>query len=105
MQQSSQSPTVSSSMAQRVARLGCATAFGGLMVFEWFRWPNGSPLLGPVGLIWYNGLGFTSLALCAISLAMLSAFLFRPNTVTGLISLLGGLNWVFWGVMAKGIGC
>jgi len=36
---------------------------------------------------------------------MLFAFLLEPHAVTALISLPGAVNWLFWGVMALGIGC
>ena len=88
-----------------LARLTCGGAFAALMVYEWNCWPNGSPLLGPLGIIWYNGSGAESLVLCAISLAMVFAFLFKPHAITAAISLLGGLNWLFWGVVGAGIGC
>jgi hypothetical protein len=74
------------------------------MVREWNRWPNGSPLLGPLGIIWHNGLA-EGLVPCAISLALLFAFLFRPHWITAMISVFGVLNWLFWGVVATGIGC
>ena len=105
MQEPLRSSSVSGLTAPWLARLGCPVAFGALMVIEWNRWPNGSPLLGPVGIIWYNGIGVESVVLCAISLAVLFAFLLKPHAVTALISLLGGMNWLFWGVMALGIGC
>ncbi|HEY7427928.1 MAG TPA: hypothetical protein VH682_27090 [Gemmataceae bacterium] len=80
-------------------------AFAALMVYEWNRWPDGSFLLGPFGLLWYYGFGCEGVALCAISLAMLFAFFLRPNSIMARVSLFGGMNWLFWGVMAQGIGC
>lgn len=88
-----------------IGRLIWAVAFLVLVVFEWNRWPNGTPLLGPLGMVWYNGIGRDSIVLCAVSLAMVFAFLFKPHTVTAVISVLGVMNWLFWGVLALGIGC
>ncbi len=88
-----------------IGRLMCAGAFLALMVFQWNRWPDGSPLLGPLGITWYNGIDGGTIVLCAISLVMVFAFLFKPHIVTAVISLLGAMNWLFWGVMALGIGC
>jgi hypothetical protein len=62
-------------------------------------------MLGPLGIIWYNGIGGESLALAALSLVALFAFLLKPHAATALISMLGVVNWLFWGVMALGIGC
>ena len=73
-----------------------------------YRGGKRSPLpasCAPVGIIWYNGIGVESVVLCTISLAMLFAFLLEPHAVTALISLPGAVNWLFWGVMALGIGC
>lgn len=87
------------------ARLACVGAFAAWMVFEWRQWPNGSPLLGPLGIMWYNGFDGESLVFTVISLAMLFAFLLKPHWITAVMTLLGGLNWLFWGVAAVGIGC
>lgn len=88
-----------------LVRLVCAAAFSALMTVEWKRWPDGSPLLGPLGIVWYNGIGMESAAICAISLAMLFAFPMKPGLITALVSLVGAVNWFFWGVVALGIGC
>ena len=87
------------------ARLAFGGAFAAWMTYEWKRWPNGSPFFGPIGMIWYGGASWASLILCAISLAMLLAFLLKPHTSTAVISVVGTINWLFWGVMADGIGC
>jgi hypothetical protein len=79
--------------------------FAGIQIFEWNRWPNGSALLGPLGIIWYNGLDAESLVFCVISVVLVLTFFFKPNAVTASISLFGVLNWYFWGIMAQGIGC
>lgn len=75
------------------------------MEYEWTRWPDGSLLLGPLGLIWYDGLRPDNLTLCGLSVAMVFAFLIRPHSASAAVSLLGVLNWLFWGVVALGIGC
>lgn len=101
----SRMPMKASPRGWMIVRLMCAAAFPASMVFEWRRWPDGSPLLGPLGIIWYNGIDGESIVLCAISLVMVFAFLMKPHMVTAVISLLGAMNWLFWGVMALGIGC
>ena len=86
-------------------RVACIVGFGGLMAWEWMRWPNGSRLLGPLGLIWY---GFTdpgTVLLSIISVLCVILVLLWPRWIACLISLLGLVNWVFWGMMAQGIGC
>lgn len=88
-----------------LARLMCGVTFVALMVFEWHRWPGGSPCLGPLGFIWHNGIDTENLVLCVISLAMVFAFVLKPHALTALISLLGGVNWLFWGSLALTIGC
>lgn len=75
------------------------------MFQEWRRWPNGSPVLGPLGLAWYGGFDWPTIVFCAISAVALLAFLLKPHPVTAFISILGALNWLFWGKMAEGIGC
>jgi hypothetical protein len=87
------------------ARLTCAGAFAALVILEWNRWPNVSPVLGPLGMLWYGGLDVQAIMFCAISLAILFAFLLKPHPMTAMISFLGAMNWLFWGVMALGIGC
>lgn len=88
-----------------VVRFTCVSVFVALMMFEWHRWPNGSPLLGPLGVLWYNGLRDYAWAYCLISIVALLAFLIRPHPITAAISLLGVINWLFCGLMAMGIGC
>jgi hypothetical protein len=74
------------------------------MAYEWYRWPDGSVFLGPLGLIWYNGLEIDGLIISAVSVCALFAFPVMPRSITAAISLFGMLNWVFWGFMALGIG-
>src|SRR5262245_19250835 len=105
MQQTFHLPGASRSSGLCLARVLCAGAFAALLIWEWSRWPNGSPLLGPLGIIWYNSISGESLALAALSLIALFAFLLKPHAATALISVLGVVNWLFWGVMALGIGC
>jgi hypothetical protein len=88
-----------------LARVTCGGVFVGSMAYEWTHWPNGSPVLGPLGMIWYGFVNGENLALCTISLAMLFAFLIKPHTITAAISLLGMVNWLFWGILAQGVGC
>jgi hypothetical protein len=88
-----------------IARLAFTVAFAALMLYEWMIWPNGSAFLGPLGLIWYNGITVESTALCAASLALVFAFIIRPHVVTAGLSMLGVVNWVALGELAKGIGC
>jgi hypothetical protein len=87
------------------ARLACTGAFAALMGYEWTHWPNGSPLLGPLGIVWYNGMDVATLVLCAGSLAMAFAFLLKPHPAMAVLSLLGGGNWWLWGVLAVSMGC
>jgi hypothetical protein len=75
------------------------------MIVEWTGWPNGSALLGPLGLIWYGGPDPCSLALCAALLTAIFASPFRPSVVTAVVSFLGLLAWIFFGNVALGIGC
>jgi hypothetical protein len=75
------------------------------MVYEWKHWPDGSPLLGPLGIIWYNGFDGEGFVLCVISVALVFTFFLKPHAVTTVLFLLGILNWLFWGIMAQGIGC
>lgn len=88
-----------------LVRLVFAAGFGALITAEWKSWPNGSPLLGPFGIVWYNGIGIESAAICAISLALLFAFPVKPGVITALVSFVGAVNWFFWGLVALGIGC
>jgi hypothetical protein len=88
-----------------LARFACGGLFGWLMVYEWNCWPNGTALLGPLGIIWYNGFRDQILVFCVVSLVALFAFLLKPNKLTAVISVIGLVNWLFWGVMALGIGC
>jgi hypothetical protein len=86
-------------------RLAIVGLFGVWMLVEWRIWPQGSALVGPLGAIWYNGTDLFTLALCAALLAAIFAFPFRPSVITALVSFLGLLVWIFFGYMAKGIGC
>ncbi|MFT3880328.1 MAG: hypothetical protein QM703_11790 [Gemmatales bacterium] len=88
-----------------MARLTLVPAFAVFIVFEWRRWPNGSQWLGPLGMLWYSGHDVSNLILVMISLVLLFAFLIKPHPLTALISMLGILNWTFWGMVAEGIGC
>ncbi len=88
-----------------LARITFGGAFATLMVFEWNRWPNGSAWLGPLGFVWYQFHDAKTLALCAISAAAVLAFFLKPHVITAVVSSFGLLNWLFWGVVAKGIGC
>jgi hypothetical protein len=92
-------------LALWLARVVFGGAFVALMLYEWSRWPNGRALLGPLGLVWYDHGSAEGLILYVLSIAMLFAFLLRPNGGMALVSLLGLLNRIFWGVMAEGIGC
>jgi hypothetical protein len=75
------------------------------LAYEWRRWPNGSAMLGPLGLVWYNGPTVGNLAYCAVGLALVLAYPMRPGALTAALSAFGLLLWVFLGVMAEGIGC
>jgi hypothetical protein len=88
--------------ALRVAATGSFTA---LMALEWSLWPNGSPLLGPLGIIWYNGADPCTLTITAFLLPVVFAFPLKPCLLTALLSLLGLMAWTFLGVIAIGIGC
>jgi len=88
-----------------MVRLTVSVAFPVLIIYEWKRWPNGSEWLGPFGMMWYNGFDVASLIIILVSLIMLLAFLIKPKPLTGLISMLGFINWIFWGMVAQGIGC
>ncbi len=105
MQLTSQKPIVPAWDWLWLARVTFILAFAALMIYEWNRWPNGSPLLGPIGVIWYNGFEEGIIVFCAISLIAVFACLLKPNEMTAAISFIGILNWLFWGVMALGIGC
>ena len=87
-----------------VARLAAVALAAGWLVYEWHRWPNGTALLGPLGLVWYNGPTLDNLACCAVGLLVL-AYPVRPGLPTALISVIGLLVWVFLGAAAHGIGC
>jgi hypothetical protein len=89
----------------RVCRLTAVGVFVASMAYEWGSGPNGGPLLGPLGLIWYGGLSAGSFVLCAISVTLLIAFLIKPHIATAVISILGAINWLFWGMAVLGIGC
>jgi hypothetical protein len=89
----------------RGLRLASVGLFGVWMLVEWSIWPNGSELLGPLGLIWYGGPDLCTLALCAALLAAIFAFPFRPSALTAIVSFLGLLTWTFFGRVALGIGC
>lgn len=86
-------------------RAACLGGFVGVMAWEWRRWPNGSPLIGPLGLIWYGLTDPGTVLLTVISALCAILVLVWPHWVACLISLLGLVNWVFWGMMAQGIGC
>ena len=86
-------------------RLSEIPLFGSLLIYEWNRWPNGSPLLGPLGFVWYNGSDPCSLACCFCGLLLIFAFPFKPSAPTAILSLLGLLLWFFMGMLADGIGC
>lgn len=88
-----------------IVRLTIATAFPLLIIYEWNRWPNGSQWLGPFGMLWYSGFDISNLMLVIISIVLLFAFLIKPHPMTALISMLGVINWTFWGMVAEGIGC
>jgi len=88
-----------------IVRLTVAAAFAFLIIYEWKRWPNGSQWLGPFGLMWYNGFDVAGLILIVVSLALLFAFLIKPNPITALISMLGIINWIFGGAVSEVIGC
>jgi len=77
--------------------------FSVLVVFEWNRWPNGSTLLGPIGFVWYGQpAGWFWAALFA---AMMLAFPWKPTPKTAFVALIGVFLWLFFGVLADGIGC
>jgi len=94
-------------MTKRSARVAFGCAFAALIAYEWGRWPNGSTsvLLGPVGIIWYGGRSCGDLLLCGISAVLVLAVAMKPHPITAVVSFFGTLNWLFWGVVAKGIGC
>jgi len=92
-------------IACRLLRFAAAGAFVAWMGYEWCRWPNGSAMLGPLGLIWYLGPDwFGVIATCVLLLVVL-AFPLKPHPLTALLSLLGLVAWWLVGAMAKGIGC
>lgn len=76
-----------------LVRAVSVAAFAVLMSWEWSRWPNGTPLLGPLGIVWYNGWGADNLALLVLSFLALAAYLGKPNIVTGVISGLGVVSF------------
>jgi hypothetical protein len=86
-------------------RLAAAGAFVAWMAYEWRRWPNGSAMLGPLGLIWYQGPDGFSLAATCVLLPAVLAFPLKPHPVTAVLSLLGLGAWWLLGAVAKGIGC
>ncbi len=75
------------------------------LVREWHQWPNGTAMLGPLGLVWYNGPSAGNLACCAVGLLLVLAYPVRPGALTAAISAFGLLFWAFMGVLAQGIGC
>ena len=79
--------------------------FAVLMYWEWTRWPNGTALFGPLGLIRYNGADPANLLLVTASLTALLAFPIKPSVATAVASSLAIINWLIWGLMASGIGC
>ena len=89
-------------LASRLAAVAPAACW---LVYEWHRWPNGSILLGPLGLVWYYGPEPGNLACCAAGLLLVLAYPIRPGALSAGLSLLGLLFWVFMGAMAEGIGC
>jgi|GEM_PF-3814255 hypothetical protein len=89
----------------KIYRLSLGMAFVFAMVCVWICSPNGNPLLGPLQLLGYNGVTVESLVFCAVSLAVFFAFLIKPHIITAVISILGGMNWLFWGLVVPGIGC
>jgi hypothetical protein len=74
-----------------------------LMIFEWNRWPNGSGLLGPIGFVWYQQASGWFWAI--IFAGMMLTFPWKPSPKTALLAIIGALLWVFFGVLADGIGC
>lgn len=83
---------------------GCAVVFA-VFVWEWMRWPSGSRLLGPIGMIWYNGADALLIVISAFTLACHLAVVIWPRWFMALISLFGVVNWLFWGAVVQGIGC
>ena len=88
-----------------VARLAAVALAAGWLVYEWHRWPDGTALLGPLGLVWYNGPTAGNLACCAVGLVLVLAYPVRPGAGTAAVSALGLLFWLFMGVVAHAIGC
>lgn len=86
-------------------RVGAVGSFLVFMAYEWQQWPNGSPWLGPLGLIWYFGVDACSLAPCLVLFLLIVSFPFRPRTLTAVASAIGLLAWRAIGVIAQGIGC
>jgi hypothetical protein len=62
-----------------LARVAAVALAAGWLAYEWQRWPNGTALLGPLGLVWYNGPTAGNLACCAVGLALVLGYLVRPG--------------------------
>jgi hypothetical protein len=88
---------------RELLRFAFSIGFFALMAYEWNRWPNGNVLLGPLGLIWYNGLEIETLVLSGASMGAVLAFVVKPHFICATVSILGVLNWFFWGLMVQGI--
>jgi hypothetical protein len=86
-------------------RLAAIGLFAVGMAIEWSTWPNGSALLGPLGMVWYFGLEPISLLCCALLIPVISAFLLKPSVATAFMSAFGLVIWILMGVVAKGVGC
>jgi hypothetical protein len=86
-------------------RLAVVALFGAGLAYEWARWPNGSALLGPLGIIWYNGADGESVGLTVLLLPAVLAFPLKPCCFTGILSALAFYVWLILGALALGIGC
>jgi hypothetical protein len=87
------------------ARVALPALFAALLVREWYRWPNGGPLLGPIGIFWYRSADACTLVTTVALLPMIFAFLVKPRLLTAFLSLLALAVWLALGALAETIGC
>jgi hypothetical protein len=86
-------------------RLAVVGSFGARLAWEWARWPDSSPLLGPLSSIRYNGADSETVAISVLLLAAVLAFPLRPRVWTGALSAVAVVVWLFLGALASCIGC
>jgi hypothetical protein len=85
----------------RGLKVAAVVAFAAWLAYEWVVWPNGSPLLGPLGFVRYAGADACSVAVVLFLLPLVLAFVWRPCHLTALLSLLGLLLWTLLGAAAN----